>query len=31
MLWSTPAALMGQDLAGPLEPGGLVARVLAKD
>jgi uncharacterized protein (DUF608 family) len=28
MLWSLPAALAGQDLAGPCQPDGLVARVL---
>ena len=28
MLWSLPAALAGQDLAGPCEPGGLVDRML---
>ena len=29
MLWSLPAALAGQDLRGPCESGGLVARLLA--
>jgi hypothetical protein len=29
MLWSLPAALEGEDLAGPCRPGGLVDRVLA--
>jgi hypothetical protein len=28
MLWSVPAAMAGQDLAGPCKPGGLVARIL---
>jgi uncharacterized protein (DUF608 family) len=28
MLWAVPAALAGQDLAGPAQPGGLVARVI---
>ncbi len=27
-LWNTPAALMGQDLAGPARPGGLIQRLL---
>jgi uncharacterized protein (DUF608 family) len=29
MLWSLPAGVAGQDLAGPCEPGGLVDRMLA--
>ena len=29
MLWALPAALHNQDLAGPVQPGGLVARVRA--
>ena len=29
MLWSVPAALAGQDLAGPTRDGGLVARMIA--
>jgi len=29
MLWSLPAALAGQDLAGPMRDGGLVARMIA--
>ena len=29
MLWSLPAALAGQDVAGPCKPGGLVHRVLS--
>ncbi len=29
MLWAVPAAMAGQDLTGPAQPGGLVARVLA--
>jgi hypothetical protein len=28
MLWASPAALAGQDLTGPVKPGGLVNRVL---
>jgi uncharacterized protein (DUF608 family) len=28
MLWAVPAAVQGQDLAGPSRPGGLVARVI---
>lgn len=28
MLWAVPAAIEGQDLAGPCQPGGLVDRVL---
>jgi len=28
MLWAVPAALKGQDLTGPVRPGGLVHRVL---
>jgi uncharacterized protein (DUF608 family) len=28
MLWSLPAAVAGEDLSGPLKPGGLVDRVL---
>jgi len=28
MLWAVPAALAGQDLTGPLQPGGLLARVV---
>jgi uncharacterized protein (DUF608 family) len=28
MLWSVPAAIVGQDLAGPCKPGGLVDRIL---
>jgi uncharacterized protein (DUF608 family) len=28
MLWALPAALQGQDLTGPCQPGGLVERVL---
>jgi hypothetical protein len=28
MLWSVPAVLEGQDLAGPCKPGGLVDRIL---
>ena len=28
MLWSLPAAMAGEDLSGPLQPGGLVDRVL---
>ncbi|MBX7255662.1 MAG: hypothetical protein K1Y02_04795 [Candidatus Hydrogenedentes bacterium] len=28
MLWSVPAAIHGQDFAGPMQPGGLVDRVL---
>ena len=27
-LWNTPAALVGEDIAGPLQPGGLGARIL---
>lgn len=27
-LWTVPAALAGQDLTGPCQPGGLAARVL---
>jgi uncharacterized protein (DUF608 family) len=29
MIWSLPAALKGQDLAGPVEPDGLVSRIIA--
>jgi uncharacterized protein (DUF608 family) len=28
MLWSLPAAIQGQDFSGPMQPGGLVDRVL---
>jgi hypothetical protein len=28
MLWSLPAAMMGQDLSGPCKPDGLVERVI---
>jgi uncharacterized protein (DUF608 family) len=28
MLWSLPAAIHGQDFAGPMQPGGLVDRIL---
>ncbi len=28
MFWSVPAALLGQDLAGPCQPGGLVDRMI---
>jgi len=28
MIWSLPAVLAGQDLSGPVKPGGLVDRVL---
>jgi uncharacterized protein (DUF608 family) len=28
MLWALPAAMKGQDLAGPTKPGGLVARIV---
>ena len=28
MLWAAPAALLNQDLTGPLQAGGLVARVI---
>ena len=29
MLWSLPAALEGQDVSGPVKPGGLIDRILA--
>ncbi len=29
MLWALPAALAGQDIAGPCQPGGLVQRIVA--
>jgi hypothetical protein len=28
MLWAVPAAIAGQDLTGPCQPGGLVDRVI---
>ena len=31
MLWALPAALEGQDLAGPCKPGGLVYRIIEAD